>query len=400
MPAFATVKDLPIREGKKVLVRADLNVPLDKNGNITDDTRIRESLPTIQYLLKKKAIVLLLSHLGRPQGVDDALRMDPVAARLEKLLKQHVIKLDDCIGAEVEDAINEFHTEDVAVLENVRFHEQEEADDDAFARALAETADLYVNDAFGSSHRAHASIVGVPRALPGAAGLLLEKEIEMLDKALAPRKPFVVVLGGAKVSDKIGVIEHLAKKADKVLIGGAMMFTFLKAQGKSVGKSKVEPDKVSLAKRLLAEYRNKLVLPEDVVIADKAAANAKTRIVACDDIPAGRVGLDIGPKTIARFIAELRKAKTVVWNGPLGMCELAKFANGTHAVALAMSRLKATTIVGGGDSAAAVHQWKLAKKFSHVSTGGGASLEFLEGKELPGIAALEESAERFGLLRR
>lgn len=395
MPAFASLRDLPIREGKKVLVRAPFDVPM-KNGAITDDARIREALPTITYLLKKKAIVLLLAHLGRPQGVDDALRMDPIAARLETLLKQHVIKLDDCVGAEVEDAINELHSGDVAVLENVRFHEQEEADDDAFARSMAELADLFVDDAFSAAHRPHASIVGIPKYLPSAAGCSLEKEIVMLNKALQPKKPFVVVLGGSKVSDKIGVIENLAKKADKILIGGAMMFTFLKARGLSVGNSKIEPDKVALAKRLLARYRSKLVLPEDVVVANKVAANAKTRVVTCDRIPAGWIGLDIGPRTIAHFIAELRKAKTVVWNGPVGMFELAAFAKGTKAVALAMSKLKATTIVGGGDSAAAVHQWKLAKKFSHVSTGGGASLEFLEGKKLPGIAALEESAKRFG----
>lgn len=397
--AVATLKDLPVRPGKRVLVRADLNVPLDK-GRVADDTRIRESLETIRFLTKRKAIVLLLSHLGRPQGVDDSLRMDPVAERLERLLKQHVVKLDDCIGAEVEDQVNELHEGDVAVLENVRFHAEEEADDDAFARALAETADLYVNDAFGSSHRAHASIVGVPRHLPAAAGFLLEKEISMLSKALQPRKPFVVVLGGAKVSDKIGVIENLATKADKVLIGGAMMFTFLKAAGQSVGRSRLEADKVAVARRLLRRFGSKLVLPEDVVVADKAAADAKSAVIGCDHIPSNVMGLDIGPQTAKRFIAELKKARTAVWNGPLGMFELAKFAQGTRAVAQAMAKLRAVTIVGGGDSAAAVHRWKLAKKFSHVSTGGGASLEFLEGKKLPGIAALEESAGRFGLLRR
>lgn len=394
---IASLKQLPIREGKRVLVRADLNVPLDKHGNITDDTRIRESLPTIQYLLKKKAIILLLSHLGRPQGVDESLRTDAIAARLEQLLKQHVIKLDDCVGAEVEDHINEMHSGEVCVLENVRFHPEEEANDDAFGRGLAETADFYVNDAFGSSHRAHASIASVPQHIPGAAGLLLDKELTMLGKALAPRKPFIVVLGGAKVSDKIGVIENLAKKADKILIGGAMMFTFLKAAGNTVGNSKLEQDKAALAKKLLAKYRNKLVLPDDVVIAKKADAKAAAKIVSTAAIPAGWMGLDIGPKTIAQFITELKKAKTVMWNGPMGMFELAPFANGTKKIAQAIAQLRATTIVGGGDSAAAVQQWKLAKKFSHVSTGGGASLEFLEGKKLPGIAALEASALRFGL---
>jgi phosphoglycerate kinase len=260
---------------------------------------------------------------------------------------------------------------------------------------MAELADFYVNDAFGSSHRAHASIVGIPKYLPGAAGFLLEKEVAMLSKALQPKKRFAVVLGGAKVSDKIGVIENLAKKADKILVGGAMMFTFLKAAGGSVGKSRLEPDKVSVARKLLARYGSRIVLPEDVVVANKAAANARTAVISCDHIPADAIGLDIGPKTTARFIAELKKAKTVIWNGPMGMFELEPFARGTRAIATAMSRLKATTIVG--DSAAAVHQLRLAGKFTHVSTGGGASLEFLEGKKLPGIAALEENSLRFGL---
>jgi phosphoglycerate kinase len=383
-----TLKDLPVRAGKKVLVRADLNVPL-KDGKVLDDTRIKESLPTIKYLLGKKAIVLLVSHLGRPNGVDESLRMDPVAERLERLLKRHVLKLDDCVGAEVEDAVNEMHNGDVAVLENVRFHSEEEANDDSFARALAEQADFYVNDAFGSSHRAHASIVGVPKYLPSAAGLLLEKEITMLSRALSPKKPFVVVLGGAKVSDKIGVIENLAKKAGKILVGGAMMFTFLKALGKSVGKSRLEQDKVGVARQLLRKFGKKIVLPVDVVVAEKADSKAKSKIVSCGAIPKGWIGLDIGPKTVKLFENELKKAKTVVWNGPMGMFELAKFAKGTNEIARFIAKMRATTIVGGGDTAAAVQKLGLAKKFSHVSTGGGASLEFLEGKKLPGIAALE-----------
>jgi len=397
MSTFATLKDLPIRPGKRVLVRADLNVPLDKNGNVADDTRIRESLPTIKHLLKKKAIVLLASHLGRPEGVDESLRLDTVAERLEKLIAQHVVKLYDCVGSEVEDEANELHNGDVAVLENLRFHPEEEANDDSFARSMAELADFYVNDAFGSSHRAHASIVGIPKYLPCSAGFLLEKEVSMLSKALSPKRPFVLVLGGAKVSDKIGVIENLAKKADKVLIGGAMMFTFLKAAGGSVGKSKLEQDKVSLARKLLSRFGSRIVLPDDVVVADRIAADAKSATISCDHFPAGAIGLDIGPKTIARFASELKRAKTVVWNGPMGMFEIARFAKGTKAIASAISKLNATTIVGGGDSAAAVHQWKLAKRFSHVSTGGGASLEFLEGKKLPGVSALEENAVRFGL---
>ncbi len=383
-----TLKDLPIRLGKIVLVRADLNVPL-KDGKITDDTRIRESLPTIQYLLKKKAIVLLLSHLGRPKGIDDSLRMDPIAERLEQLLKRHVLKADDCVGAEVEDTINEMHSGDILVLENVRFHPEEEANDDSFARALAELADFYVNDAFGSSHRAHASIVGVPKYLPSAAGFLLEKEIKMLSKALKPKKPFVVVLGGAKVSDKIGVIENLAKKADKILVGGAMMFTFLKAMGKNVGQSKLEQDKINEARKLLKKLGKKIVLPVDVVVADKPDAKAKTKIVGIDEIPKSMIGLDIGPQTIKLFESELKRAKTVVWNGPMGMFEIPVFAKGTNAVAKAISKLKATTIVGGGDSISAIQKLGIVKKFSHVSTGGGASLEFLEGKKMPGIEVLE-----------
>ncbi len=383
-----TLKDLPIRLGKIVLVRADLNVPL-KDGKITDDTRIRESLPTIQYLLKKKAIVLLLSHLGRPKGIDDSLRMDPIAERLEQLLKRHVLKADDCVGAEVEDTINEMHSGDILVLENVRFHPEEEANDDSFARALAELADFYVNDAFGSSHRAHASIVGVPKYLPSAAGFLLEKEIKMLSKALKPKKPFVVVLGGAKVSDKIGVIENLAKKADKILVGGAMMFTFLKALGKNVGQSKLEQDKINEARKLLKKLGKKIVLPVDVVVADKPDAKAKTKIVGIDEIPKSMIGLDIGPQTIKLFESELKRAKTVVWNGPMGMFEIPVFAKGTNAVAKAISKLKATTIVGGGDSISAIQKLGIVKKFSHVSTGGGASLEFLEGKKMPGIEVLE-----------
>ncbi len=383
-----TLKDLPIRPGKIVLVRADLNVPL-KNGKVAYDTRIRESLPTIQYLLKKKAIVLLLSHLGRPKGIDDSLRMDPIAERLGQLLKQHVLKTDDCVGAEVEDTINEMHSGDILVLENVRFHPEEEANDDSFARALAELADFYVNDAFGSSHRAHASIVGVPKYLPSAAGFLLEKEIKMLSKALKPKKPFVVVLGGAKVSDKIGVIENLAKKADKILVGGAMMFTFLKAMGKNVGQSKLEQDKINEAKKILRKFGKKIVLPVDVVVADKPDAKAKTKIVGIDEIPKSMIGLDIGPQTIKLFESELKRAKTVVWNGPMGMFEIPVFAKGTNAVAKAISKLKATTIVGGGDSISAIQKLGIAKKFSHVSTGGGASLEFLEGKKMPGIEVLE-----------
>jgi 3-phosphoglycerate kinase len=395
---FAALKDIPIREGKRVLVRVPFDVPL-KDGSVADDTRIRETLPTIRFLLKKKAVVLLLSHLGRPGGVDEGLRMLPVAQRLEALLKQPVLAQEDCVGADVEDTVSEMRSGEVVLLENVRFHSEEEQNSEAFARSLAELADFYVNDAFAVAHRSHASIVGIPDCIPGAAGLLMEKEIAMLGRALQPKKPFVVVLGGGKVSDKMGVIENLAKKADRVLIGGAMMFTFLKAQGYGVGKSRLEQDKVLLAKRLLAQHKDKIVLPLDTVAAESPDAKAG-KAVACDSIPAGMMGLDIGQKTVKLFAAELEKAKTVVWNGPLGMTGLPQFAKGTRAVANAIANLRATTIVGGGDSAAAVNKWKLADKFSHVSTGGGASLEFLEGKKLPGIAALELSAKKFGLRAR
>ena len=326
--------------------------------------------------------------MGRPKGVDEKLRMDPVAERLKQLLKQHIVKFDDCIGSEVEDEVNELHNGDVAVLENVRFYPEEEKNNDSFARSIAEMADFYVDDAFGAVHRAHASIVGIPKHLPSAAGLLLEKEIAMLSKVLKPKRPFVVVLGGAKVSDKIGVIENLAKKADKILIGGAMAFTFLKAAGKKIGKSRLEPDKVNVAKKLLKKYKKKLVLPEDIVSAKKI--DAKSSHKTSSEVPAGWIGLDIGPKTIKRFVKELASAKTIFWNGPMGLFEVAPFAKGTKAIANAIAKKRAMTVVGGGDSVEAVNQLKLGKKFSHISTGGGAALEFVEGKKLPGIAALRK----------
>ena len=387
--AFLTLKDLDFKE-KTVLVRVDFNVPL-ANGNVTDDKRIRAALPTIEYLLKQKAIVILMSHLGKPDGgVVEELRMDAVAATLSKLLKKPVHKLDDCVGAEVEDFLNECTFGEIVLLENLRFHAEEELNDDDFSQSLAELADVFVNDAFGTMHRAHASVVGITKYLPSCAGFLVEKELTMLGKLLQnPERPFVAIMGGAKVSDKINVIKNLLTKVDALLIGGAMMFTFL-ALGYEVGKSKVERDKMALAKELLGN--KKIVLPTDTIVAP--SVDAKATVVSVKEMPAEQIGLDIGPETLATYISILQKAKTVFWNGPMGMFEVKQFAAGTNELAKAMANSKATTVVGGGDAVAAVEQLKLEDKFTHVSTGGGASLEFLEGKKLPGVAALEEAARR------
>ncbi|MBI4450852.1 phosphoglycerate kinase [Candidatus Woesearchaeota archaeon] len=391
MTRFRTLHELEVAN-KRVLVRVDFNVPLE-NGRITDDSRIRAALPTIKYLRAHRAIVLLLSHLGRPEGVDDALRMDAVAARLSELLKTPVLKLDDCIGAEVDDQINEMLPGEIALLENVRFHAEEEKNDDGFARSLADLADVYVNDAFGAAHRAHASVSAICKYLPAAAGFLMEKEISMLSGVLHPKKPFVVVLGGAKVSDKIGVIDSLAKKADAILIGGAMMFTFLKSKGYEVGKSKCEMDKLALAKKLLKKHGKKIVLPVDCVVAKSATAKGKT--VSIGAISAGLLGLDIGNQTCKLFSASIRKARTVFWNGPLGLVETPAFRQGTACVARAIAQNKGMIVAGGGDTLAVLQALRLAKRFRHVSTGGGASMEFLEGRKLPGIAALEENCGKF-----
>jgi len=379
-----SIRDLDVR-GKRVLVRVDYNVPL-KDGKVVDDTRIRESLETIGYLLEMDAIVILLSHLGRPKGVDDALRLDPVAKHLAKLVKRPVIKLDDCVGEDVEGRLNACHHGDIVMLENLRFYPEEELNDENFARSLAELGDVYVNDAFGVSHRAHASVDAITRFLPSGAGFLLEREVEQLEKAVHPEKPFVAVLGGAKVSDKIGAITALAKRADAVLIGGAMMFTFLAASGHEVGNSLVEQDRIPLAKSLLKAYGRKIVLPVDVVIKSQ---DGKVSTVPVTQIPKSTHGLDIGPKTVTLFTEKCEPAATVFWNGPLGFVEDERFVKGTAGLAKALSRMKSVRIVGGGDTVAVISKLKLASKFSHISTGGGASLEFIEGKRLPGIAALE-----------
>ncbi|MBW4488587.1 MAG: phosphoglycerate kinase [Trichocoleus desertorum ATA4-8-CV12] len=385
--------------GKRVLVRADFNVPLDDQGNITDDTRIRAALPTIQELTSKGAKVILCSHFGRPKGVDDSLRLTPVANRLSELLGKTVVKTDDCIGDEAAAKVGALQNGDVLLLENVRFYKEEEKNDPEFAKKLASLADLYVNDAFGTAHRAHASTEGVTHYLkPSVAGILIEKELKYLQNAIEnPQRPLAAIVGGSKVSSKIGVIETLLDKVDKLFIGGGMIFTFYKARGLSVGKSLVEEDKLDLARALEAKAKEKgveLLLPTDVVVADNFAADANAQTVSIENIPDGWMGLDIGPDSIKVFQDALGQCKSVIWNGPMGVFEFDKFAQGTEAIAHTLADLTkqgVTTIIGGGDSVAAVEKVGVADQMSHISTGGGASLELLEGKELPGIAALDEA---------
>ena len=394
MQKFFTLNDLDVR-GKRVLVRVDFNVPLDKKTNdVADDKRIRETLPTIKYLIDRNAKVIICTHLGRPDGkIIESLRMDKVAERLSKLLNKKIKKLNDCVGDYVKEEIMKMKESDVVILENLRFHPEEEAKDENFSKQLAELAELYVNDAFGTCHRAHASTYGVTKYLKSAAGFLVEKELRVIGKAMeAPDKPFIGILGGAKISDKIKVIENLLTKVDKLLLGGAMIFTFFQAQGKNIGNSKVEKDYINLAKNLL--QNKKIMLPVDIVVADSFDANANSKIVDINSIPNDWIGLDIGSKTIENYKEILKDAKTVIWSGPLGVFEFDKFANGTKHIAKFLSTLNATTIVGGGDTAAAVEKFGFADKLTHVSTGGGASLEFFEGKKLPGIEALEESYKR------
>ncbi|MCY7321762.1 MAG: phosphoglycerate kinase [Phormidesmis sp. CAN_BIN36] len=396
-----TVNDLASSDlqGKRVLVRADFNVPVDDQGKITDDTRIRAALPTIQNLTSKGAKVILCSHFGRPKGVDDKLRLTPVAKRLSEVLGRSVVKCDDCIGDEVAAKVSAMNNGDVILLENVRFYPEEEKNDPEFAKKLASIADLYVNDAFGTAHRAHASTEGVTHYLkPSVAGLLVEKELQYLQSAIEnPQRPLAAIVGGSKVSIKIGVIDTLLDKVDYLLMGGGMIFTFYKARGLNVGKSLVEEDKLELAKTLEAKAKERgvaLLLPTDVVVADNFSADANAQTVSVENIPDGWMGLDIGPDSIKVFQDALNQCKSVIWNGPMGVFEFDKFAAGTEAIARTLADLTpkgTTTIIGGGDSVAAVEKVGLASQMSHISTGGGASLELLEGKELPGIAALDEA---------
>jgi phosphoglycerate kinase len=388
-----TVKDIALK-GKRALVRVDFNVPL-ADGEVADDTRIRAALPTVQYLLDQGAAIILMSHLGRPKGqVREELRMDSVARRLSELLGRQVIKVDDCIGPKADMAAAALKPGQVLLLENLRFHPGEEKNDPAFAQELASLADVYVNDAFGTAHRAHASTSGVAQYLPAVAGLLLERELEFLGKALTgPELPFVAILGGAKIADKIGVIRNLLRRVDSLLIGGAMANTFLKAQGYQVGQSLIEDESVPTAQQILEQAGDKLVLPVDVVVGDEFAAEAEARTVSVEEVPPDWRILDAGPRTLDLFKEKLASAKTVVWNGPLGVFEFPKFAVGTVTLAKTLAETQATTIVGGGDSVAALKQAGLIDKMSHVSTGGGAALEFLEGKTLPGVAALEDKGE-------
>jgi phosphoglycerate kinase len=383
-----SVRDLDVG-GKRVLVRVDFNVPV-KDGEVTDDTRIRRALPTIRHLLSEGARPLLISHLGRPKGEPDPkYAMDPVAARLGELLDEPVKKLDAAVGPEVVEALEDWDGRGVVLLENSRFYPGETKNDPDLAYQLASLADLYVDDAFGAAHRAHATTVGVAERLPAAAGLLLEEEIDYLDAVLEnPERPFVAILGGAKVSDKLGVIESLLGTADYLLVGGAMCFTFFKALGHEIGNSLVEDDYLEEARRLMGEADERLILPVDVVVADAMEDGVETETVPVDAIPAGKLGLDIGHDTVALFERHISDARTIFWNGPMGVFEIDAFARGTEGVAKAVADSGATSVVGGGDSVAAVNKLGLEDEMSHISTGGGASLEYVEGKELPGVAVL------------
>ena len=390
-----TVRDIEVT-GKRVLVRVDFNVPLDaKTGAITDDSRIRASLPTINYLLEHKAKVILLSHLGRPKGkVVDDMRLAPVARRLSEILRQQVKVATDCVGTEAEKAVAALKSGDVLMLENLRFHPEEEKGDESFARALASLGDIYVNDAFGTSHRAHASISGITHYLPAVSGFLLEKEINTLGGLLdSPTHPFVAIFGGVKVSDKVAMLKNIIGKVDYLLIGGGMAATFLKAKSYEVGASPVENDIIDIAVELMKNAEksgSRFLLPLDVMVADKIDASAAGKVVPVDAVPPDKMIVDIGPKTIELFTRELEKSRTVFWNGPVGVEEIPQFAKGTHALAKLLPRLKARPIVGGGSTAEVITSLGLADKVTFVSTGGGASLEFLGGDALPGVVALRD----------
>jgi phosphoglycerate kinase len=383
-----TVKEIDIK-GKRVLMRVDFNVPM-KDGKVTDDKRIRAALPTIKYVLEQGASLILMSHLGRPTSASDsAFSLRPAAEVLSTLLETPVQMAPDCVGPGIEKMAKALKPGEVLMLENTRFHDEEEKNDAGFAKQLAASGEVYVNDAFGSAHRAHASTEGVARFLPAVSGFLMEQELEYLGRAVAnPEHPYIAILGGAKISDKILVVETLLSKCDKLIIGGGMANTFLAAKGLNMQDSLVEETSLETAKSIIAKSSEKLILPVDAVIADKFAEDANTKVVDVDKIPAGWRMLDVGPKTIDAYKAALKDAKLVVWNGPVGVFEMPKFAEGTFALAKLLAGSDATTVIGGGDSASAVKKAGVAKQMTHVSTGGGASLEFLEGKELPGVAAL------------
>jgi phosphoglycerate kinase len=388
-----SVRDVELK-GKKVFVRVDFNVPLEQ-GKITDDTRIRETLPTIRFLVDAGAKVILASHLGRPNGqISEELRLTPVAGRLGELLGKPVAKANEAIGDAVKAQVAKLNEGDVLLLENVRFYEGEEKNDPELAKAFAALADLFVNDAFGAAHRAHASTAGIAQFIPAVSGLLMEKELEVLGKALTrPERPFTAIVGGAKVKDKISVIENLLNLADNIIIGGGLSYTFLKAQGHEIGKSLVDNSKLDLALTFLKTAKDKgvnFLLPIDIVVADDFSKDANTQIVPVTGIPAGWEGIDIGPATRKLYAETIAKSKLVVWNGPMGVFEIEPFSHGTRAVAEACATTSAYTIIGGGDSAAAVEKFHLADKMDHMSTGGGASLEFMEGKALPGVVALQD----------
>ncbi|GEL05338.1 phosphoglycerate kinase [Rummeliibacillus stabekisii] len=388
-----TMNDVEV-QGKRVFVRVDFNVPME-DGKITDETRIKAALPTIQALVEKGAKVILASHLGRPKGeVKDEFRLTAVGERLSELLGKNVQKLDESIGETVEKAVEAMQDGDVILLENVRFHKGEEKNDPALAESFAKLADVYVNDAFGAAHRAHASTEGIAKYLPAVSGLLMEKELEVLGKALSnPERPFTAIIGGAKVKDKIGVIENLLEKVDHLIIGGGLSYTFIKAQGYEIGTSLLEEDKIELAKSFIekaAEKGVKLHMPVDAVVANEFSKDAETKVVDIDQIPSDWMGLDIGPKTVEEYADVIKNSKLIMWNGPMGVFEMDKFANGTKGVAKAMAETNGYTIIGGGDSAAAVEKFHVADQMDHISTGGGASLEFMEGKELPGVVALND----------
>ena len=394
MKSKKTIKDIEL-EGQRIFCRVDFNVPME-DGNVTDDTRIRAAIPTINYLTDHGAKVILASHLGRPKGeVNEEMRLTEAGKTLATLINKPVNKLDESIGEEVENAISKMENGDIVLLENVRFHAGEEKNDPELAKEFAKLADLFVNDAFGAAHRAHASTAGIAEHVPAVSGLLLEKELDVLGKALSnPERPFTAIIGGAKVKDKIGVIDHLLDIVDNLIIGGGLSYTFLKAQGYEIGKSLLEEDKMDLALSFMKKAEEngvKLYLPIDVVVADDFSVDANTKVVELDSIPKDWEGLDIGPKTTELYADVIVNSKLIIWNGPMGVFELEPFENGTKRVAEAMAETNAYTVIGGGDSAAAVEKFNVGEKMDHISTGGGASLEFMEGKELPGVTALDDN---------